>query len=688
MMRKPVFWALCLFLTPFILRSQSAADSMEVPMPPVEEWVSPENIDIEAFVSDGAIQISILAEVSDGRMALVLNDEEVEVFMRGGRSAGSVPVEGGLLLVNWENGGEDRYRLFHCARMDDQGVRVRHIPLWLSIFPPLIAIGLALVFKEVTISLFAGVWSGAFIAGGMRVDSVHQFLMSFWGALDTYIIRALADPDHMAVLVFSLLIGGMVAVISRNGGMAGVVLKLSRFARSGRSAQFVTWLLGVAIFFDDYANTLIVGNTMRPVTDRFRISREKLAYIVDSTAAPVVSIAFVTTWIGAELGYIEDGIRQLSGFDFGMSPYALFLGSLKYSFYPVMTLFFILFLIRSGKDFGPMSRAERAALTSSRSEEADQADSDGHALEDLDPVEGAPMKWQYAALPILTVIAVTLYGLLETGMQGTWYQLRDAGLVSGGQSWSKVWAGCPLLDEGATGFFRKIGLLIGNSNSYTALLWASLSGLALALVMTVSTRIMTLFASMETMMRGFKSLMPAVLILALAWSLALTTEELHTATWLSSVVEGNLSAMVMPMVVFVLAALISFSTGSSWSTMAILYPIAIPTTWAVCQAQGLDGSHGLEIVLCVISVVLAASVLGDHCSPISDTTILSSLASSCNHISHVRTQMPYALTVGGVSLAATGISIFAGGGWLVCGLCHLGGLAILFFIVNAVGKRN
>ncbi len=298
------------------------------------------------------------------------------------------------------------------------------------------------------------------------------------------------------------------------------------------------------------------------------------------------------------------------------------------------------------------------------------------------------MKWQYAALPILTVIAVTLYGLLETGMQGTWYQLRDAGLVSGGQSWSKVWAGCPLLDEGATGFFRKIGLLIGNSNSYTALLWASLSGLALALVMTVSTRIMTLVASMETMMRGFKSLMPAVLILALAWSLALTTEELHTATWLSSVVEGNLSAMVMPMVVFVLAALISFSTGSSWSTMAILYPIAIPTTWAVCQAQGLDGSHGLEIVLCVISVVLAASVLGDHCSPISDTTILSSLASGCNHISHVRTQMPYALTVGGVSLAATGISIFAGGGWLVCGLCHLGGLAILFFIVNAVGKRT
>jgi hypothetical protein len=204
MMRKPVFWALCLFLTPFILRSQSAADSMEVPMPPIEEWVSPENIDIEAFVSDGAIQISILAEVSDGRMALVLNDEEVEVFMREGRSAGSVPVEGGLLLVNWENGGEDRYRLFHCARMEDQGVRVRHIPLWLSIFPPLIAIGLALVFKEVTISLFAGVWSGAFIAGGMRVDSVHQFLMSFWGALDTYIIRALADPDHMAVLVFSL----------------------------------------------------------------------------------------------------------------------------------------------------------------------------------------------------------------------------------------------------------------------------------------------------------------------------------------------------------------------------------------------------------------------------------------------------------------------------------------------------
>jgi Na+/H+ antiporter NhaC len=196
---------------------------------------------------------------------------------------------------------------------------VRRIPFWLSILPPVVAIALALIFKEVVVSLFAGVWTGAFIAGGLRVDSFYWFFESILSVVQRYVINALADTGHLSVIIFSLLIGGMVAIISKNGGMAGVVISTS---------QFITWLLGVAIFFDDYANTLIVGNTMRSVTDKFKISREKLAYIVDSTAAPVSAVAFITTWIGAELGYIDSGLKMLDNFEFAVTPYAIFLSSL------------------------------------------------------------------------------------------------------------------------------------------------------------------------------------------------------------------------------------------------------------------------------------------------------------------------------------------------------------------------
>ena len=209
----------------------------------------------------------------------------------------------------------------------------------------------------------------------------------------------------------------------------------------------------------------------------------------------------------------------------------------------------------------------------------------------------------------------------------------------------------------------KMGILIGKSDSYVALLWASLSGVLVALVLTLSARIMKLMDAIHTITTGFKTMLPALIILTLAWSLAITTEELHTANYLTSILQDSISPYALPAIIFILAALIAFSTGSSWSTMAILYPIAIPTTWAICQSQGLDAGISMEILLNVISIVLAASVLGDHCSPISDTTILSSLASDCNHIDHVRTQLPYALTVGAVSLVI-GNTGYHAGWWL------------------------
>jgi Na+/H+ antiporter NhaC len=624
---------------------------------------------------------------ANGVSTLSINGEEIPLNFVNGEALYKRPASrsGELLLIR--HPAQNFNRLFHLSQKDNGQVRFRPIPLWLSILPPLVAIGLALVFREVLISLFVGIWSGAFIAGGLQFGSPGFYFTSLWQVVEKYIIYALADADHMAIIVFSTLIGGMVAIISRNGGMAGIVDRLAKYAKNAQSSQLVTWVLGVAIFFDDYANTLIVGNTMRPVTDRFRVSREKLAYIVDSTAAPVAAVAFITTWIGAELGYISDSIGGLEGFQ-GGTAYAVFLSSLKYSFYPVLTLAFILILIFSKKDLGPMLKAERRARATGQVIRRTTTVTEEGGMEDLEPVPGAPRNWYNAFVPVALVIAVTILGLLVTGFDATYETLVAEGIAVQNAGWSGVWEGMTRLLGAESSLFNKLGMLIGNSNSYTALLWASLTGAVAAILLTLSGRIMKLGDTMNTLVTGFKTMMPALLILTLAWALAATTHELHTATFLSSALAESLNPYWMPVFIFVLAALISFSTGSSWSTMAILYPIAIPTTWAICTAQGVDPATATEILLNVIAVTLAASVLGDHCSPISDTTILSSLASDCNHIDHVRTQLPYALLVGIFSILCGGISSWLGGGWLVSFVLVVLSLVGLWVIIWRFGQYS
>jgi Na+/H+ antiporter NhaC len=625
------------------------------------------------------------ADLPDGLAQLSVNGSDTTVVFQGGTAALPLDTDarGKLLLIQ---NSQPSYRLYHISERTDGSLRLKHIPMWLSIIPPLAAILLALLFREVIVSLFIGVWAGAFIAGGMRLGSIYYFLLSFFEVVEKYVVAALADSGHVSIIVFSLLIGGMVAIISRNGGMAGVVELFSRYARSPRSAQFMTWLLGVAIFFDDYANTLIVGNTMRKVTDRFRVSREKLAYIVDSTAAPVASVAFITTWIGAELGYIDDGIKQLEGFNADLTPYAIFLASLKYSFYPVLALAFILLLVYFKRDFGSMYHAERRARQTG--EVSLKTDKPGSAeLEDLSPVAGAPIKWYNAVIPVSLVILVTIYGLTDTGMASTYAELMDEGILPASPGWGDIWAAMSQYLGESAGTFMKLGKLVGNSDSYVALLWASLAGAAAAILLTLGGRIMSLGDTINTLSAGFKTMLPAVLILTMAWSLAATTKDLHTANFLASALQDSVNPHLMPAIIFILAAVTSFSTGSSWSTMAILYPIAIPATWAICISQGMDYDHSLELLLNVIATTLGASVLGDHCSPISDTTILSSLASDCNHIDHVRTQMPYALTVGAVSILAGTLATYLGGSWLISLTLLLLSLAILAFIVLRVGKR-
>lgn len=616
----------------------------------------------------------------DGNGYVFINGEKVQLSAINGEAEFPYSIDrSGKLYLFSKDGG---YVLYHISANEAGIPRIKPIPFLLSIFPPLVAIICALIFKEVLFSLFLGVWAGVFILEGLRIDSIFHFLQTIWKVVQTHVVNALVDPGHMSIIVFSMLIGGMVALISKNGGMGGIVKKLSKYAKDKKSSQLVTWFLGIVVFFDDYANTLVVGNTMRPITDSYRISREKLSYLVDSTAAPVASIAFITTWIGAQLAYIQSGMANLGQYD--VSPYSLYFSSLQYAFYPVLTIVFMLIIILTGKDYGPMLHAEnRAAKGYVMS--PDQMSEDEPDMEDLSPVKGASLQWHKAALPVFTVVCVTIFALVETGFTSLFASMFPQGGVF---SWSNVWNELhQTLPAGENGFFVKLGKVIGSADSYISLLWASLSGLIMAIVLTLADKTMKLFSVMHWVTVGFKTMLPALLILTLAWALASVTEELHTAEFISMALAGNVSPMFMPPLVFILSFLIAFSTGSSWSTMAIFYPIAIPATYAVCMEAGMSSPEALPYIIHVISIVLAAAVFGDHCSPISDTTILSSLASNCNHLDHVKTQMPYAMTVGLTSVFLSFIAALVNGG-LLFNLSLFGiGTLILYFVVRILGKR-
>lgn len=538
------------------------------------------------------------------------------------------------------------------ANYETRGDRPSVLPIWMSLLPPLLAIFLALVFKEVIFSLVSGVFVGAAIMG-IYAQGFEGLFTGFFRVIDTYILEALVDESHLSVILFSILIGGVVALISKNGGMKGIVNSISRFANNARNGQLATWFLGIAIFFDDYANTLVVGNTMRAVTDKLKISREKLAYIVDSTAAPVSAIAFVTTWIGAELVYINSGVKAINANSEEITEgiYSIFLNSLAYSFYPILTIFFIFYLVYRQKDFGPMLRAERRAR---KGEVINPENNLGDIteLKDMEPNKGTEPHAYNAVIPVAVIVLGTLTGLIFTGMDSISAAILEIDSTAMLRSWGDIWDKIPMLEGNPDTVGRKIGTIIGHSDSYKSLLWSSLGALLTAMVLSMAARTMTLKMCVETTISGFKTMVPALMILILAWALAHVTEDMHTADFLTELVGSKLPPWSIPALTFILSAFVAFSTGSSWSTMALMYPLVLPTAYALCQHPDYHYSvpDTMAIFYNTVSSVLAGAVLGDHCSPISDTTILSSLASGCNHIDHVRTQIPYALTVGGISV--------------------------------------
>jgi Na+/H+ antiporter NhaC len=516
-----------------------------------------------------------------------------------------------------------------------------------SLIPSLLAIILALVTRQVFISMFVAIWAGAFIIEGA---SPANIIPSLFQVVDTWILEAVVpndgDNQHFSIILFSLLTGGMIGVLSHNGGMQGVLHYFSKFANTRQKGQWATFGLGGLIFFDDYANTLIVGNTMRPLTDSLKISREKLAFIVDSTAAPIACIAVISTWVGFQASLIDDSLEALSadGVILTASGFELIMGAIPYSFYPLLMIIFMAIMIITKRDYGAMYKAEYDALhTPIIQPKPTQQESEF-------VVTASAPRAANAVLPIICYIIGTIWGLFETGTGST------------------------------------IKEILGSSDPFQAVLWGALAGLLVAIIMSIATKALSLTKTIEAMEVGLQPMIIAMVILCLAWAIADINTQLKTADYIVSFLGDSIAAMWLPVLIFIIAAITSFATGSSWSTMGILVPLILPLTINTLIAENIDATMiaAHPLLLASIASVLTGAVWGDHCSPISDTTILSSMASHCDHVQHVRTQMPYAVTVAAVSILCGLVPIVFGAPFwlgLILGTCAI------YAVFRVLGKQ-
>lgn len=529
---------------------------------------------------------------------------------------------------------------------------------WSPLLPPLIAISLAIWTKRVLPSLFAGLFVGALLVN--HGDPVTAFMR----VSDAYLVKPLLSPDKAPILIFSMVIAGMVGVISRSGGTQGILEVMVRWAKGPRSAQIATQLMGLFIFFDDYANTLLVGNTMRSLTDKLKVSREKLAYIVDSTAAPVASVAVISTWVGFEVGLIGDAFKTI-GYT-AHTGYSAFLASIPYSFYSIYCLFFVALVAIMARDFGPMLRAESRARSTGSVLGDDAIPMGLDAKPELMPREGVPPRWINAVAPVGALMALVFVGLFHTGFKG----IAEEEFLAARQKLRTQIAGAFLpttrpdalaaraekietrlrqsearLRDEARAEARKAPLrrIMGKADPMATLLWASFFGSFLAIALPFFQRICTLAELLDAWIEGSKSLVFALMILVLAWGLNAVCGDLGTGPFVAEMVHKILAPWALPLAVFVTAALVAFSTGTSWATMSILMGLSVKVAHGLGVHANLAPGALEHLLLATIGSVLAGACFGDHCSPISDTTIMSSMASGCDHIDHVRTQMPYAV---------------------------------------------
>ena len=494
----------------------------------------------------------------------------------------------------------------------------------LSLLPAFAAILLAFRYRNVVLALTLATWLAATMVQDWNPFAGVMHLVG------TLILDAVADRDHMKVTLFSLFVGATVGILANGGGTRALVDFVVRFAKTRRSGMVASWLSGLTIFFDDYANCLIIGNAMQPLSDRLRISREKLAYIVDSTAAPIASLALVSTWVGYEVGLVGAGLKAAGQ---SIDAYAFFVEGVPYRFYSLFTIFFVGLIAFTGRDFGPMVEAEQAAAA----KEPEPEDPAAEAV----PVS----RLWLAVLPIAALIAVAAWDL---------------------------WAQGTAASEPGAALFE----ILSNADGYDAMLKASVASTVLALILAIVQRALGPKEAFDAAVSGMSTLFDALIVLFLAWSLGAAMGELQAAEYLVSVLEGSLSAAMLPTLVFLVAALTAFATGTSFGTMGILMPMVVPLTFAIAP-------ESMPIAFASVGAVLSGACWGDHCSPISDTTVLSSLGTGCDHVAHVRTQLPYAFATGIISVVAGTLPVGLGAPWWICLVV---GLAACVGTVQILGR--
>ena len=492
---------------------------------------------------------------------------------------------------------------------------------WLSILPPMIAIILALITKEVLFSLIAGVLSGTIIY------SIASGMNPIVGPVST-VFDVMIQKADMNIIIFCFLLGGLVYLINASGGAQAYGKWASKIIRTKRSSLLLTSLLGCLIFLDDYFNCLTVGTVMKPITDRHHVSRAKLAYIIDATAAPVCIIAPISSWAAAVNSYVPD--------DAGITGFQLFLSTIPYNLYAILTLVMVVFIIMTGLDFGLMKVHERNAvrgdLFTSGGEEFDQV---------KDEEISANGKVIDLVLPVLVLIVSAIGAMIYTGFLG------------GATDIVTAFSGC---------------------DAETSLIFATMITVFFMLILYLPRKVVTFKGFMDSFVEGFKMMIPAIAILIFAWSLKGMGDALEISTFVKNIVGSNTSAsVILPAILFVVAVFLSFSTGTSWGTFAILVPIAIAM---------FPGSENLQMMIISVSAVLAGAVCGDHVSPISDTTVMSSAGAQSNHINHVTTQMQYAAVVAVISFIGYIIAGFVHIWWVVLGIS----LILLLLTLTVIKK--
>ncbi|WP_081772689.1 Na+/H+ antiporter NhaC family protein [Prevotella sp. MA2016] len=502
-------------------------------------------------------------------------------------------------------------------------VGINHMPvkntIW-ALTPPIIAISLALMTKEVYSSLFLGVLTGALLNADFHpVGGLNQLFPNG-------IMAVLSDKWNVGILVFLVVLGAMVQLMNRAGGSTAFGAWAANRIKGRAGAQLSTMLLGCLIFIDDYFNCLTVGSVMRPVTDKHKISRAKLAYLIDSTAAPICIIAPISSWAAAVSGFVK-----------GENGMSIFVQSIPFNFYALLTLLMMVFIIFMKIDFGPMLKHEQNALhgdlmtagTSKLSDGGNQNTAKAGRVSDL-------------IVPVVFLIIGCVIGMIYTG-----------GFFDG-KSFVEAFAASD----------ASVGLVMGSS---------------VALVMTIVYYLMHQSLSfsecMDCLPEGFKQMVPAMLILAFAWTLKSMTDSLGASTYVGSLMAGSAGGLMafLPAIIFVVAIGLAFASGTSWGTFGILIPIV------VSSLQDID----MQLMIISISACMAGAVCGDHCSPISDTTIMSSAGAQCNHLNHVTTQMPYALLVALVAFFTFLVAGFTKSAWISL----VFGIVALFFLLLLIRHR-